>query len=78
MAITRPDRSTWPRAEHRAILAGLPQAWTRKDYALAAARSEFRPWLFLLLDGHDPAQRIWRTLRPSAERALVPASEDTA
>jgi RNA ligase len=65
-------------AEHGAILAGLPEGWTRKDYALAAARSQLRPWLFLLLDGHDPAAKIWRTLRPSGERALVPASEDTS
>jgi RNA ligase len=66
------------RAEHAAILAGLPEGWTRKDYALAAAGSQLRPWLFQLLDGHDPAAKIWRTLRPSGERTLMPSSEDTS
>ena len=52
-------------AEHARIVAGLPAGWTRRDYAELAKRSTRAPWLFLLLDGRDPAPRIWRTLRPS-------------
>jgi RNA ligase len=65
-------------AEHERILAGLPDGWGRKDYALAAVQSPSRPWLFNLLDGRDPAEGIWRTLKPSGERTLVAYREDTA
>lgn len=65
-------------AEHERILAGLPDDWTRKDYATAAVRSPLKAWLFNLLDGKDPSAGIWRTLRPSGERTLVACSEDTA
>lgn len=65
-------------AEHHRILSEMPAEWTRKDYALAAQKSEFRPWLFMLLDGRDPDPAIWKILRPSGERTLVAYSEDTA
>ncbi len=65
-------------AEHARIIAALPQGWTRKDYAAVAGKSPNRAWLFNLLDGRDPAPGIWRTLKPSGERALVAYSEDTA
>lgn len=65
-------------AEHERILAGLPDGWTRKDYALIAGKSEHRAWLFNLLDERDPSAGIWRTLKPSGERTLVAYSEDTA
>jgi RNA ligase len=65
-------------AEHEALARSLPEGWTRKDYALEAAKSPLRPWLFLLLDGRDPSAKIWRTLRPSGEHKLVAYSEDTA
>lgn len=65
-------------AEHERILASLPDGWTRKDYAMIAARSEHRAWLFNLLDERDPSAGIWRTLKPSGERTLVAYSEDTA
>lgn len=65
-------------AEHQRILASLPEGWTRKDYALAAQKSPLRAWLFLLLDGRDPSAKIWHSLRPSGQRSLVAASEDTA
>jgi hypothetical protein len=35
-------------------------------------------WLFLLLDGRDPAPKIWQNLRPSGEERAVTISEDTA
>jgi RNA ligase len=65
-------------AEHEEMLAGLPAGWTRKEYAAVASRSPLRAWLFMLLDGKDPSAKIWRTLRPSGDRALVATSEDTA
>jgi RNA ligase len=65
-------------AEHTRILAGLPDGWTRKDYAMIAGRSPHRAWLFNLLDERDPSAGIWRTLKPSGERKLVAYSEDTA
>lgn len=64
--------------EHARITAALPDCWTRKDYAAEASRSEHRAWLFMLLDGKDPAPKIWRTLRPSGEDRPVNVSEDTA
>lgn len=65
-------------AEHARMLAGLPDGWTRKDYALTAQASPLRAWLFMLLDGKDPSAKVWHTLRPSGERTLVATSEDTA
>lgn len=65
-------------AEHERVLTGLPEGWTRKDYAMAAVKSPLRAWLFMLLDGKDPSAKIWRTLRPSGERALVAHGEDVA
>jgi RNA ligase len=51
---------------------------TRKAFAEAANKSAYRPWLFMLLDDRNPAEAIWKTLKPSAERSLVAISEDTA
>ncbi|MEV0091386.1 RNA ligase [Streptomyces sp. NPDC050738] len=65
-------------AEHRRILGELAEGWERKEYAAAAARSPYRAWLFLLLDGHDPSARIWHTLRPTGDSRPVNTSEDTA
>lgn len=65
-------------AKHEAILLALGDEWTRKDYAALAAQSEHRAWLFMLLDGKDPAAKIWRTLRPSGDERPVHVSEDTA
>ncbi|MFD6415772.1 RNA ligase [Streptomyces sp. NPDC060194] len=63
-------------AEHRRILGELPDGWTRKEYAALAARSPRRAWLFLLLDGKDPADRIWSTLRPEGDLRPVTVTED--
>jgi RNA ligase len=51
----------------------------RIEYA-ARARHEviLDRLLFMLLDGKDPAPKIWRTLRPSGEDRPVNVSEDTA
>ncbi|OLT24393.1 hypothetical protein BJF79_13710 [Actinomadura sp. CNU-125] len=49
------------RARHEVILQGLATPVDRKEYAKAAIQSEHRAWLFMLLDGKDPAAKIWRT-----------------
>jgi len=64
--------------EHRRLSRSLPAGWTRKDYALEAVKSDLRAWLFMLLDGKDPAPAIWQTLRPSGARSLVAHGEDVA
>lgn len=66
------------RAEHEAILNQLSTPVDRKDYAALAVQSEHRAWLFMLLDGKDPAPKIWRTLKLSGEERPVEISEDTA
>lgn len=62
------------RAEHKAILSGLPIGWIRKEYATEANNHpEFRPALFSLLDGKDITEWAWKQIRPSAikEAAIV-------
>jgi RNA ligase len=66
------------RDEHTALLAALGDGFTRKDYAMAAQRSQRRAWLFMLLDGKDPTAKIWASIKPSGTRALVNYSEDVA
>lgn len=65
-------------AEHVRIVSELSDGWQRKDYAALASRSPLRAWLFMLLDGKDPAEKVWRTLRPSGDDRPVHVSEDTA
>jgi RNA ligase len=61
-------------AEHASILDRLPDGWSRKDYALEAAkRPLFRPALFQLLDGRDISDWAWKQIYPTYE-----AKEDQA
>jgi hypothetical protein len=39
-------------------------------------RSKFKSYLFLILDGRDIKDAVWKTLKPSAERSMVTISED--
>lgn len=41
--------------------------WTRKQFAEAASKSVVRDLLFMLLDGRDIHDVIWKKLKPSAE-----------
>jgi RNA ligase len=50
--------------------------WTRKEFAESAVRSKFKSYLFLILDGRDIKDAVWKTLKPSAERSMVTISED--
>lgn len=65
-------------AAHAELLGSLPEGWQRKDYAIAAAKSPVRPWLFNLLDGRDPSAAIWKTLRPSGAVTMTSQTEDAA
>lgn len=53
--------------EHRRILAGLPEGWTRKDYALLAKDSAHRGYLFRLLDNRDLVDMTWKAVKPGAD-----------
>lgn len=65
-------------AEHAALLADLPDGWTRKDYALKAINSPHRAILFQILDGRDPRPGVWRNLRPSGAVSMTGYCEDVA
>lgn len=42
----------------------LPENWTRKDFALAANRSEHVKFMFMLLDGYDIDPLVWDSVKP--------------
>ncbi len=48
------------------LVAGLPDGWTRKDFALAAVPNPLKWALFLLLDGRDIRPALWRNAKPEA------------
>jgi RNA ligase len=50
--------------EYAQIVAGLPADFTRKDFALAVAKSARRGCLFLRLDGKDYGALLWQQVRP--------------
>lgn len=50
----------------------------RKSFAALANESEYRPYLFMLLDRKDPRPAIWKTLRPVRPKTLVHADEAVA
>jgi RNA ligase len=72
------DILTGARQEHSRIVASLPDGWTRKDYAAVAGQSPSRAWLFMILDGRDPAPKIWRTLQPAGDVRPTSYCEDAA
>jgi RNA ligase len=51
---------------YREILAGLPDGFSRKDFALVAARHELRGYLFARLDGKDLRPALWQAVKPDA------------
>lgn len=65
-------------AEYERIVSGLPEGWTRKDYAAVAGRSANRGWLFLALDGRDASAKMWQDIRPAGDLRPVTISEDNA
>jgi len=64
--------------DFRNIYAQLPLNWERKQFAMEAQASPHRGLLFQILDDRDIKPQIWKSIKPSADRALTHASEDTA
>lgn len=54
-------------AAHDQIVAGLPEGWSRKDYAMIAGRHELRGFLFAHLDGKAYRRQLWEELKPGAD-----------
>jgi hypothetical protein len=52
---------------YETILTGLPEGFSRKDFALTAARHELRGYLFAHLDGKDYTDALWQQVKPSAD-----------
>ncbi len=49
----------------------------RAAWAREAVKSEYRAWLFMLLDGKDPSAKIWDTLKPEAFQTPFNGEEKT-
>jgi RNA ligase len=49
---------------YESIVDGLPDGWSRKDFAAAAVRHPLRGCLFLRLDGKDYRPVLWQQARP--------------
>jgi RNA ligase len=47
------------------IVAALPDGWTRKDFALVAAKHPERGSLFHRLDDHDYTPGLWQRVKPA-------------
>jgi RNA ligase len=58
-------------AEHAAALATLGAEPGRREYALHVRDSPVKAFLFMLLDGRDPQERIWQSLRPSGRVTMM-------
>ena len=56
---------------YRSIVDELPAGWTRKDFALLAARHPERSCLFLRLDERDYRPVLWQRVRPAADVPLL-------
>ncbi|GGN54668.1 hypothetical protein GCM10010112_04660 [Actinoplanes lobatus] len=52
-------------ATYDEIVAGLPDGWGRKEFAIEAMRSGHRAELFLRLDGKDYRPGLWQRVRPA-------------
>jgi RNA ligase len=50
----------------QAIVGGLGERYSRKDFALIAAKHELRGYLFARLDGKDLRPAIWQQIKPEA------------
>ncbi|MFI5931518.1 RNA ligase [Actinoplanes sp. NPDC051494] len=53
--------------EYSEIVAGLPEGWTRRDFAAVAGRRTNRWALFLRLDDKDYRPGIWQHVKPAGE-----------
>ena len=60
-------------AAYDTIVAGLPDGWVRRDFALVAMTHPDRGALFLRLDGRDYRPQLWQQARPAADWAPAAA-----
>jgi RNA ligase len=65
-------------ADFESIKARLPQGWDRKAFAEEAVKSEYKAYMFMLLDGRDIRQAIWKSIKPSGAVSMKTISEDVA
>jgi RNA ligase len=65
-------------ADFESIKARLPQGWDRKAFAAEAVKSDYKAYLFMLLDGRDIRQAIWKSIKPSGAISMKTISEDVA
>jgi RNA ligase len=61
------ERAAAIEAAYADLVAGLPEDWQRKDFALAAGRHPERAALFLRLDERDYRALLWQHARPEAD-----------
>jgi RNA ligase len=52
----------------QAIVSGLGDRYSRKDFALVAAKHELRGYLFARLDGKDLRPAAWQQIKPDASQ----------
>lgn len=58
-------------AAYQQIVAALPEGFSRKDFALVAARHKLRGHLFARLDGKDLRPALWQQIKPEAGQPLA-------
>ena len=65
-------------ARYDELVGGLPDGWTRKDFALGVGRVDWplARALFLVLDGSNFDHLVWRELRPAEHVPLFAQHED--
>ncbi|WP_067507836.1 RNA ligase [Actinoplanes sp. TFC3] len=56
--------------EYAALVAGLPEGWTRREFAAQAVRSPNRGALFARLDNKDYRPGLWQLVKPAGEGRL--------
>lgn len=66
------------RREFTSILHEVYDPWDRKAFAQRATGSPNRAYLFMLYDGKDIQDSIWKTLRPVGGKTVTTISEDVA
>jgi RNA ligase len=53
---------------YNAVIERLPKDFTRRDFAMEANKVDyFRSHMFMLLDGKDISELIWKQLKPAAK-----------
>lgn len=64
--------------EFRALVKNMKIDDTRKQFAAKASQSPNRAYLFMLYDGNDISDAVWKTLKPVGGKTVTTISEDVA